>query len=293
MKRKLIKQGGGGCVVYVPKKWLDFHNLKAGDELNIEEEENGLLLNSHKKESNIKRITVPLPDKEENYYSFLGALYRAGYDEIRLQYSNSKVISIVERNLNKFYGFELFDITDKYCIVKNIFQVKDYEIKQYFKKMIHMMNTIHSLVLQDIKIKKFNSGHELEDMRSNLLKQRNLIQRIITKHKLLDNSNFPFLRIANYIWDVSRNYSYFYKQLSKEKKISKESVDLLEGINVYFRETFTNIDKHDFTKARRTFENLYSIMSRLKKDYNTYFLGMLLSIESCNSDIYILNLHLE
>jgi len=293
MKRKLIKQGGGGCVIYVPKKWLDFNNLKAGNELDIKEEENSLILNPDEKDNKIKKIEINLPEKENNYYSFLGALYRACYDEIKLKYNDSKIISVLEKNLNKFYGFELFDITEKYCIIKNIFEIQSPDVKQYFKKMIHMLNTIHSLVIDDINNNKFTSKHEIEDMRSNLLKQRNLIQRVINKNKLLDFSNFPFLRISNYIWDVSRNYSYLYTKLITKKKITTKSKQVLEDINDYFKLTFNNLDKHDFAKTRRSFEKIYKNIMLLNNEYTPYFLGMLLSIESCNSDIYILNMHLN
>jgi len=45
MKRKLIKQGGGnGLTFYIPKKWADARGLNGGDEVEIAEVDNGLLV---------------------------------------------------------------------------------------------------------------------------------------------------------------------------------------------------------------------------------------------------------
>jgi len=47
MRRKIISQGGGkGLTLYLPKKWADERNIKGGDEIEIEENLNSLIIKS-------------------------------------------------------------------------------------------------------------------------------------------------------------------------------------------------------------------------------------------------------
>ena len=57
MKRKLVKQGGTALTVSLPAKWARKYNLKAGDEVEGEEEDWTLIvsLKSFKKQLSEKR----------------------------------------------------------------------------------------------------------------------------------------------------------------------------------------------------------------------------------------------
>ena len=51
MKRKIIQQGSGGLTIYLPKKWADQKGLITGDEVDVKESEQGLLIIAEKKET--------------------------------------------------------------------------------------------------------------------------------------------------------------------------------------------------------------------------------------------------
>ena len=62
MKRKLIKQGAGGLTLCIPKKWTEKANLKAGDEINLTEDENSLKIFPGEKKIEPKIINFRLKD---------------------------------------------------------------------------------------------------------------------------------------------------------------------------------------------------------------------------------------
>ena len=81
MERKLIKQGGGGLTIYVPKKWIDTRKLKEGDEVSIIEKENSLLISAVKKKEESSEITINDKNKKD-LIPIITHLYRAGIDKI-------------------------------------------------------------------------------------------------------------------------------------------------------------------------------------------------------------------
>ncbi len=46
MKRKIIKQGNDTLTITLPRMWCDKFGVKAGDEVNVEENDNSLIWNS-------------------------------------------------------------------------------------------------------------------------------------------------------------------------------------------------------------------------------------------------------
>ena len=60
MIRKVIKQGHNTLTVTLPSKWVKSRDIKPGDDINIKEKDNGLLITSEKclesNKSDIKSI---------------------------------------------------------------------------------------------------------------------------------------------------------------------------------------------------------------------------------------------
>ena len=58
MKRKIVKHGPISLTVSLPSKWVKKRNLKAGDEVEVEEHNNGLFIGdfNNKKEHTKKEI---------------------------------------------------------------------------------------------------------------------------------------------------------------------------------------------------------------------------------------------
>ena len=111
MKRKLIKQGGYGLTFYVPKKWIDAKHLNAGDEIEVTEEEDKLILEVGKAKKEIRKVEITVGAENFNTYrSLIGGLYRSGYDEIHVHFSDKESVSELQKTADALYGFEIFEI---------------------------------------------------------------------------------------------------------------------------------------------------------------------------------------
>ena len=108
MKRKLIKQGSGGLTLCVPKKWTEDFNLKAGNEVDVLEESDGLRIIPSRKLTQ-KNITFDLSDSEVTVIrnTVINA-YRAGFDKITINgLKNTNILKDICRN--ELIGFEVFE----------------------------------------------------------------------------------------------------------------------------------------------------------------------------------------
>lgn len=84
MRRKVIKQGHNTLTVTLPGKWVNKMGIKPGDELDVIDQDRGLLI-STEKGPNLSSITVDISDLTPALiWRYILSAYRAGYDEIRV-----------------------------------------------------------------------------------------------------------------------------------------------------------------------------------------------------------------
>ena len=84
MRRKVIKQGHNTLTVTLPGKWVNKMGIKPGDELDVTDQDRGLLI-STEKGPNLSSITVDISDLTPALiWRYILSAYRAGYDEIRV-----------------------------------------------------------------------------------------------------------------------------------------------------------------------------------------------------------------
>ncbi len=297
MERKLIKQGEGGCTIYVPKKWLDENRLSAGDRISINEEENKLVISTKDYKPPIKTTSLEIKKNDfHTYRGILGGMYRAGYQEIKISFKDMKVVQMLEKTSNYLFGFEVVDINQTGCTIKGIYKEEGDEIESFVQKIIHTIKVMQEIVLQDIKDQKYESKEELSQYRNNVLKYRDLIIRTIVKQKLLGNKHFPYHQIAFSLWNVARTYYMLYDNLDQKKKYSKHNLELLEKTNKFFTESFSNLKKRDLHSRFENYGKLRTeIFNTLNNQKETGIvaaesLQILIATHSADSSIAILNL---
>ncbi|PIN79894.1 hypothetical protein COV16_01800 [Candidatus Woesearchaeota archaeon CG10_big_fil_rev_8_21_14_0_10_34_8] len=293
MRRKLIKQGGYGLTFYVPKKWVDSKGLKAGDEINISEEDNKLIIEPGETKKQPKKTEITINMQSFNIYrSLIGSLYRAGYDEIKVIFDDRKIIPELQKTIDSLYGFEIFDIDEKSCTIKSVYSEETTEIASHTRKMIHIIKTMQDIILEDIRNNKFISKKELFEFRSNILKQRDIIARVIVQKRSLTNKTFPHYLISNNLWNIARNYYNLYSNTTT--KVKKSDIDFLIKTNKYFAEFFERLEKHKLVEKHKTYRKTINEGISLIKTNNasiiiSYCINILMLIQSCNSQILLTN----
>lgn len=297
MKRKLIKQGKGSLTISLPKEWIDYHELNPGDSIDVNEEGNDLVIKSDSKKT-LKGTEIKLDyQSKESYRSLIGSLYRGGYDIINVKFDDNKILDNLQKAVESIYGFELMYIEKDSCVIKSIYDKERTEIKSHIKRIIYTVKTIQKIIIDDINDGEFDSFSQIQKLRDNVLKNRDLIIRVIKKQKLLDNSNFPYYTITLSLWGVVRNYYKMYENL-EGLFIDDKSIELLNETNNYVKKLFSNIDslnKDDFLKRHNLYENVYELAldciknKKINSLIPSFCLNIIIDSQLSDSYTYLLN----
>ncbi len=245
MKRKLIRQGGGGgLTIYVPKKWIDKIGLKAGDEVEVDEEHNKLIIDSKKKKQK-QEIVIDIPIAEKSLISrFIANLYRQGYDKITIRFENKNVIKTVKKIVETaIIGFDVRSRSDKEYVIESITEPSIDNFNNIINKEFFILKEIMRILEKNIIKRNKQEFREVEELVRSVHKYANFLRRCISKglfstklapiywlflsHITLAGRNLGFLN--NHVHDRKINMN---KDIKKFLSAAKEELDKLHKLYV-------------------------------------------------------------
>jgi phosphate uptake regulator len=299
MRRKITKQVSGAYTLTLPKKWIDFTELKAGDEITINESGKTLILEAEESKAvEEKKAVINYEDYKigDHLRSFLGSLYRGGYDTIVINYEEPKVQDKIQHAMRTLYGFEMVEFNKTFCILKNIGLEAKVDISELIRKLCFSIQTIQKLIEEDIISKKLNNKDEIQYLiRTNVIKIKDLIMRTIIKQKLTDSKSLNYYLITENLWQIARSYHHLYNTLTEQKEITIITLNLLKDVEKVFDSTMIVSSKnYDAVKNRDFFTNLkLNIEKTIEKgensEINAYLLHILLNIHTNSSKLWLIN----
>jgi len=169
MKRKLIKQGrGGSFTINLPKKWVDQRNLKAGEDININEIEGNLIVSQGVREKK-KSITIDITGMYARTISIIiKSVYQRGFTELKVNYDDEKVINykstyrrkkyshilvteLINEITSELIGFEIVDQGNKYITIKQISKVDEKDFEPTLRRIFRLMADLNNYFYNDLK----------------------------------------------------------------------------------------------------------------------------------------------
>jgi len=224
---KLIKQGGGGYTIYLPKKWVEKNKLEKGNELSIEESGKNLIISPDKIGKKTETNTILINSIESSIRTIITNSYRAGYDRIKLHFNDEKQFNLLQKIVkSNLIGFEIIKKEKDFCIVENITEPTFDQFDNILKKLFLNIDELF-----EITKKRFANSKEIEDfneVEERILKYDNFCRRVITKQKLIKQNSEMFWTFLVLIIHGQRELYHLNKILDKKIKISKETTSMLE-----------------------------------------------------------------
>ncbi|HII88162.1 TPA: AbrB/MazE/SpoVT family DNA-binding domain-containing protein, partial [Candidatus Woesearchaeota archaeon] len=118
MKRRLVEQGGVTLMLSMPREWTKKHRLKKGDEVEILEKDNNLLV-AAEKVARTEATELDITNLSSLINFGLSALYVKGVDELTLTSQNPELIQkLPQKPLNQFIGFEIIEQSKNRLVTK-------------------------------------------------------------------------------------------------------------------------------------------------------------------------------
>ncbi len=253
MKRKLIKQGGGGLTLYLPKKWLDAHRLKSGDEVEITETNGDLLLTAQKQ--TIKRqIVLTIPNMRETVARMLILnAYRAGFDVLTVSYKGTlqELQMIVDTYI---IGFECSQVKNQqYCIES----VSEPQYEQIETMIVRMFFMLKEIIKQTPDTLDVSLVHRVQ-------KYDNFLKRTITKGKLGSQTTAPFTwQFLSTLSQIARACFHYYTSYKKQRF----SPAISPEIRAQLEEMITLLQKAYQTKNIEYLHTLHLMEDKIVRTY--------------------------
>lgn len=229
MRRKIVKHGNSTLTVSIPQKWAKEHNIKQGDELNLDEKPHSIVLTTDIRVPE-KELEIDLSGTAHMLHRAIAALYKGGYDKLSIKYRNSEELDRIQDTIYKYcHVYEITGI-DKDCVhIKAISQLKPKHFDQMLERMCLASMNIARGSLESMK------NNDYEQLAKFIIKD-NLVDRyaaycsrIINKGWELDYRKGPLY----YILDATEIASDIFKTLNseiiaKKPKLSREFLEFLQ-----------------------------------------------------------------
>lgn len=171
MKRRVIKQGNNTLTITLPRKWAEKQAVKAGDELEVAEEADSLVVNAPKSRQ-LAKIKIDLRDLAPLVRRTVIGLYRLGYDEVELFYEDPELIKPIQDVLKECIGFEIVQQGNKFSLVKDLSGSLNLDFGMMLRRLFLILkgliedsfsalknkeiNLLKTLTYRDFEINKFS-----------------------------------------------------------------------------------------------------------------------------------------
>lgn len=220
MKRKINLVGQNTLTVSLPRKWVEKNNIKKGDEIEvIEDESNTLIISTKPAASKEREIHLTIEKDDPTYIrSLLGSLYRKGYDKIYLKYPNYEIYKKISEAASSLMGYEIIDFSADKCTIRNMIIDESSEFDSVLRRIYYSLKMMNTLILEDIKSKKFDKLKDFKDMRISNWKLRDYALRIIWRKNLFQNENFNYSLIIWNFEKISNQLKKIYEVMTQKPK---------------------------------------------------------------------------
>jgi len=306
MKRRIIKQGHNTLTITLPSNWAKKFNLKAGNEIDLLEKENGLFLTVDKINSEEKRIEIDITkmDIPTIWKNFMAA-YREGYDEVYVKFdpksqlespykfmtqhrldlryrthSEKKSISrVLQGFVDRFIGFEIIEHGKNFILIKDMGEPTSKEFDNSLRRVFLLLKQMSEETAEAIETKNPLQLTMLHDIDINLDKFHDYCIRVLNKIGNKEQRKISLLFSTLYLIEMTgdefKNIAFHLVhdfQKSRLKNIKGLCDFVREQINNYY-DLFYKFDEEKVRKIseldQRTyieFPNWYSKATESEKE---------------------------
>ena len=201
MKRKLIKQGNNSYTLTLPIKWIRDKGLDENSEIELEEKEGELIINTNINKKQIKKLELKITNyNERTIKNLLNQGYRQGYDLIKIQYKNKSQLDIIKSITREtLLGFELTEENLDSCIIENITEPSEEKFDIILRKVFLIIKNEGEEILNDI-LKKLDNRKKREHTKIIIDDYTNFCRRAIIKNNDNLYLQIPYLfKILSYL----------------------------------------------------------------------------------------------
>ncbi|MFH1586132.1 MAG: AbrB/MazE/SpoVT family DNA-binding domain-containing protein [archaeon] len=293
MKRKIIRQGHNTMTITLPSDWIKKFNLVPGDEIDVSEVNNELVVSTEGNNGEERKTTIDITNfRMPLLWRFFQGPYREGYDEITIKFDPNKeyqsayhyyttqfdyanigehvpkkpAIDHLQTFVDRFIGMEIIETGKDHCVIREMGEVSPKEFENSLRRIFLVILQLFDRLIEIMEDKDKRGTHickEIHTMDLNVDRFVDYCSRIMNKRKdmLTDNKKsliFSTLYILELVGDEMK---YVGKHLAKDNNEQlKEAIKVAKKVKQYF-ELFYDLF-YKFSRERAIVIGEY--------DYNIY-----------------------
>jgi len=278
MKRRVIQIANSTQLISLPRKWTQKYGVKKGDEMEVEEQGNKILISTEKgAELGHIEIDVTGLDRTTILY-YIQTLYRTGYDEIKVNFNNPTTIHyrtnknvnitpVIHGEVNRLIGYEIVQQKENFCVIKNLSQSSITEFDSVLRRIFLLMNDASSDLLKGIKELNYGLIETIEEKHDSITKFISYCLRLLHKYGYPDQRkaliSYHIISTLDKLIDILKNGG---RDILKLKhKFDAKTIQLMtiinESVHIYSEFFF----KFDLKKAVQIYKNRQEMLDLLNQ----------------------------
>jgi len=281
MKRKVVLHGTSTLIVSLPSKWVKKHGIKKGDELEVKENGNNLIIFPSDNESN-SSITLNLCSLDRTSIMFtIRSVYRKGYDNVTLTWKNPltkhirlgqnvKVISVIHEEVNRLVGYEIVQEKGNICVIKDLQKVDFKEFDNILRKIFLLIQNAFETLINGIKNNDLILLDTIEEIHNTITKFVSYCLRIINKKGCPNPKNslsmYRIISILDRLIDSIKNCSR--TVILNNIKFSNEGIKLMKMFQESFKHYHTLFYHYSIEPITKMSELREIVAQRLNQQKN-------------------------
>lgn len=266
MKRKIIKQGHNTLTVTLPTKWVKKLNLKAGEETDVVENGNSLIINGKQlpKDTSctidITDFTIPL------LWRYFQSAYRSGCTEIKIVFDPAKnlyedafhyyttqfdykylgekippkpAIVMIQEVVGRFVGIDIMESGKGYCVIKEMADVSSKEFDNSLRRIFLVIFQLFDRLIEAIEKDEIDDAmlcKEIHAIDLNIDKFVDYCARILNRvSDVAPEKKKPLIFSSLFILElIGDEFKYIAKHIALSKKTVKDSAEIARSVRNHF-----------------------------------------------------------
>ena len=278
MKRKVIQIANSTQLVSLPRKWAIEHNVKKGDELELEIIGNRIEVSTERKNDTPSTIKLDITGLDRSSLMFyIRSAYRRGYDVIDVQFNKQltphyrlnkdvRVISIIHQEVNRLVGVEVVTQRENYCQIRDISKGSIQEFDAIMRRIFLLLIDASKDFEEAANNNDLVLAETIEEKHDSITKFVSYCLRLLNKEGYKKNEDTTFLfymiavldRIIDYFKYAARDVIAYKKPLKKE---TKKGIDLIcKSLQMYYDTYY----KFEMKKVTHLYENRDDVIKYIK-----------------------------
>jgi len=237
--------GGKTHVISLPLKWIKKYQVKKGQELELQENQDKILVSTDSKPA-LKEMDLNLTNTDTStIVRNIVTCYQMGYNFLNIKFDKKvlnqktkkerKTIDLIQDTCDQLIGFEITEQKDGFCHIKDITDNSINEFNKILRRTFLMLGCLSTETLDYIK------GKETEDLYKkhvNIRRFTNYCRRYLNIFGVQDKTNY-YNELLLSIEEISRTYRLITKRHKPNEnkdiqKILKRTIQLQEELQKFF-----------------------------------------------------------